>query len=321
MAKGQNNSDKDKGGSPFYRLLAAADKTYGNLPINIKLIVQQVSKAIPEFGPRKLRKRGPGTEFYEARDYKPEIDSPNKINARLTGKTGRNMVVEMEAEISQRIYLWRDPSESMEFASSDKVHTKKEAAEIMLLAFARHLTKNEEVVGVVDRSGLHRGGRAAESLAQKLFDVRVITGELPILRSRPPRNSTAILFSDFITDTDKIAKNLDHLKSLGLSGHIVMVLDPQEVDFEVKGHIEFTGLKGEVSQTFQKAQKRRDDYRNNLADHIEKVSEIAKARGFNFIFQRTDEPLHYGLMQIYKMPAKEHTANPLPDLRGQLKPK
>lgn len=285
-------------GSRLFSTLAAADETFRSLPTNLRLLVNQVSKAIPDFGPRKLLRKGPGMEFFEARDFDQNIDEVRRINAKLSAKMDKPMVVEKQAEISQRIYMWRDPSESMQFASRDDLYTKKEIAEIMMLAFAKHLTKNEEVVGVLDKKGTYRGGKAAASIA-KTLDVRIITGDKPVLRSNPPQNSTAILFGDFINDDyDKLTKLLKRMKAQNLSGYMVMVLDPQEIDFDYKGFVKFEGLKGELSEEFGEAERARKEYRENLAAHIHKVRELAKANGFKLILQRTDEPLHFGLMQL-----------------------
>lgn len=292
--------------SRFYSLLAAADDTFRNMPVNIRLLVQKVSQAMPDLGPRKLRRKGVGTEFFEARDFRNHLDDPRKINAKLTGKTGKPTVIESEAEISQRVYVWRDPSKNMDYASSDDLFTKKAASEIMMLALARHLTKNEEMVGVIDRKGTYRGGKAAEHVARNLVDVRVIADETPLLRTRPPKNSTAVLFSDFLMPPEDLIHSLAHLKQQGLSGYMIMVLDPQEIEFGFKGHVEFRGMKGVLSETFKKAESIKSDYRHKLIEHIENTKALAKAHGFEFILQRTDEPFHLALMSIYGMNTKDY---------------
>jgi hypothetical protein len=145
----------------FYRLLAGVDDTYKKLPINLRLQVEKISQGLTEFGPRKLHRRGVGTEFFESRDFRSDVDEPRKINARLSGRAGKPVVIEKEAEIRQHFYLWRDPSPSMDFNSAAANYTKREAAEIMLLAFAKHLSKNEELIGILDRRGTYRGGKAS----------------------------------------------------------------------------------------------------------------------------------------------------------------
>lgn len=303
-----SNSKKE---SRLFSVLSATDKTYRTIPKNIKLLISAVSKALPDFGPRKLLRKGSGTEFFETRDYDPQLDDARKINAKISAKLDKPMVIEKQAELSQRIYLWRDADAPMDYASEPTLFTKKEAAEIMMLAFAKHLTKNEEVVGVLDQKGTLRGGKVVENMARSL-DVRVITGDMPVLRSNPPKNSTAVLFSDFVNkDANKLGKELQRLRSQGLSGHLVMILDPQEIDFNYQGFIKFEGMKGELTEEFGKAEEARKLYRGKLAAHIHQLKTLANSNGFNLILQRTDEPFQYGLMQLYGYKSKEQVLDPI----------
>ena len=58
----------------LYDLLAGVDRTYNKLPINMRMEIEHISKGLSEFGPRRLGRRGMGTEFFEARDYQKDID-------------------------------------------------------------------------------------------------------------------------------------------------------------------------------------------------------------------------------------------------------
>jgi uncharacterized protein (DUF58 family) len=284
----------------FVRLLSGVDDTYRRLPLNMRLQVEKISQGLTEFGPRKLQRRGAGTEFFESRDFRPDVDEPRKINARLSGRAGKPVVVEKEAEIRQHFYLWRDPSPSMEFNSAAANYTKREAAEIMLLAFAKHLARNEELIGILDRRGTYRGGKASDSLTNHLLDVNIVTGnEMPSPARRLPQNSTAVLFSDFLMDHDTLLKGLSELNGTGLKGYLVMTLDPQEIDFKYKGHVEFDGLEGEGKERFKKAESMKAAYQEKMREHIDGIEKICKAKGFKLILQRTDEPLHNALLSIY----------------------
>lgn len=287
----------------LFNLLAGADETYANLPISMALEIEKVAQGLPEFGPRKLSRRGIGTEFFESRDFRPDSDDPRKINARLSGRVGRPIIVEKEAEISQHIYLWRDPSPSMEY------NGKKQASEIMMLAFAKHLAKNEERIGIIDSKGAFRGGRASQWLSEQMLDtVTVVTGrDFPVVTQKIPLNSTAALFSDFLMDPDELKDGLNHLAGLGLGGYLVMILDPEELDFTFKGHAEFRGMEGEGKAVFKRAESLRNAYLEKMEHHINSIYELGRAKGFKLIIQRTDEPLHIGLLEIYGMHPSSHT--------------
>lgn len=283
----------------FFRLLAGVDDTYGKMPTNMRVDIEKISQGLSEFGPRRLHRRGAGTEFFESRDFRPDSDEPRRINARLSARAGRPIVVEKEAEIRQHFYLWRDATDSMDYTSDKNRYTKKQSAEIMLLAFAKHLAKNEELIGILDGRGAYRGGKAPEQLAPQLMNVTIMGGDMPNVTRRLPRNSTVVLFGDFLSPPEKIVTQLAHLTGLGLNGYMVMVLDPQEIDFLFRGHVEFNGLEGEGKKAFKKAETVQAQYQQKMSEHIGTLQRICAAKGFKFIIQRTDQPLHNGLMGIY----------------------
>jgi uncharacterized protein (DUF58 family) len=282
----------------LYTVLTGVDKTYNKLPLNLRLQIEKISQGLSEYGPRKLQRRGVGTEFFESRDFRPDSDEPRNINARLSGRAGKPIVVEKEAEIRQHFYLWRDPSYSMDYSSSKNLVTKKQAGEIMLLALAKHLARNEELIGILDRKGTYRGGKASETLANHL-DVNIVTGTMPVVGRKLPANSTAILFSDFLMDRDTLMRGMSELTGTGLKGYLIMTLDPQEIDFKYKGHVEFNGLEGEGKERFKKAESMRSAYQDKMREHMDWLETMCKAKGFTLILQRTDEPLHNALMKIY----------------------
>lgn len=281
-------------------VLADADETYSRLPDRLRLQIDQISKGMAEFGPRKLNRHGLGTEFFEARDYRPGVDERKMINARLSAKAQRDVVVEKEAEIRQHFYLWRKGHGSMNFSSSENLPTVKQAAEVMLLALAKHLAKNEELIGVLDRKGTYRGGKAAGNVANHLQDVNIITGNMPQLNRKLPMNSTVVLFSDFYDKPQDIVQSLEELNGQGLRGFMVMTLDPQALEFNAySGHTKFRGLEGEGTHLFKKAQNVRHEYQEKMKQRISWLQGLAHDKGYDFIIQRTDKPLHHALLQIY----------------------
>lgn len=284
----------------LYNLLAGADQTYGGLPMRMRLEVEKLSQTLRDMGARKLGRTGLGAEFLEAREYREGVDQRKDIDARLSGRAGRNIVAEKEAEIRQHVYMWRDPQPSMDYTSDDEAPTKRQASEIMMLAMAKHLAKNEDLVGVLDQKGTYTSASAAKSLAGKLMDVNLVAGEMPMITRKLPANSTAILFSDFFMDRKEILQGLDRIRGQNLKGYLVMVLDPEEIEFSsYKGHVKFNGMKGEGQKAFKKAEALRKKYHENFMEHVRWLEGAAKAKGFDLIVQRTDEPLHKALLAIY----------------------
>lgn len=303
--RSERKKSKYKKLSDFYDVLAQADKTYAHMPLRMQLEIDKVSQGLPEHGPRKLKRAGPGSEFFEVRDFRPGIDERRHINARLTARHGKPMVIDKEAEIRQHFFLWRDASPSMEYGSQKAPYTKKQSAEIMLLALARHLAKNEDMIGILDKKGLYRGGKVSDLLAEHLAEVSLLSADMPFVERKLPKHSTAVLFSDFMTDPDTLREGLSHLQGIDLKGMLVVVLDPQEIEFDYKGHVEFEGSEGEGEIKFEKAESMKADFQSALEEHLKTIQKIADEKHFTVIIQRTDRPLHEALYQIYGLSAPQ----------------
>jgi len=307
---GNGNSKLDT----FFHLLAGVDETYRKIPMNMRLEIEKISQGLSEFGPRKLHRRGAGTEFFESRDFRPDVDEARRINARLSARAGRPIVIEKEAEIRQHFYLWRDSTKSMDYTSGKARYNKKQSAEIMLLAFAKHLARNEELIGILDGRGVYRGGKASEQLAHQMMNVTIMGGDMPVVARKLPQHSTVVLFGDFLMNPDDLAKRLGNLNGLGLTGYMVMVLDPQEIDFKFKGHMEFDGMEGEGKKAFKKTETMQALYQEKMLAHIDSLQKLCVAKSFKFILQRTDEPLHGGLMAIDGLSPKVPARAPSPQI-------
>jgi len=291
----------DTGIESVNKVLSRADTTYSKLPDRLKLQVEELVRGLAQYGPRKIPRKGAGMEFLEPRDFHPDKDEIKDINFRMSARAGRNIVLDKESEIRQHFYLWRKGSGTMNFSSDPKqLSTKKEAAEVMLLAFAKHLARNEELIGVLDKQGTYTGGRAPGNVAYHLQDVNIITGDVPNLHRKLPKNSTVVLFSDFFDDASELVNALDRLTGQGLRGYMVMTLDPQELDFDkYKGRTKFKGLSGEATKKFGKAEAERENYKFRMGQYINWVEKLATHKGYKLIIQRTDQPLSNALLQIY----------------------
>jgi uncharacterized protein (DUF58 family) len=310
----RTTADREGNLGTLYSLLASADESYNMMPPGVRLEIEKISQGLTEFGPRKLQRSGMGTELFEARPYRDGVDV-KQPNAKLSARAGKRIVVETEAEIRQHFYLWRDSSDSTKYSSDDKLFTVKEAEEVMLLAFAKHLARNEEMIGILDRQGQYRGGKAPEWIGQQLAEVTIVTGGMPAVARPLPRNSTVVLFSDFLMDADELVKGLDHISGVGLKGFLVMVLDPEEIEFKrFKGHTEFQGMEGEGRIAFKKAESLQEAYKKTMQERIEWIKRLCAAKGFEFILQRTDKPLHEGLLSIYGLSPRAEGAQPAPGL-------
>lgn len=275
-------------------MLAAADDTYSGIPPEVWLQIDEIAKNLPEYGPRKMRKTGPGAEFYDAREYRPGVDDLRMVNAKLSARHGRKVVVEYQAENRQPVFFWRK-GEGTTTARYDKDRwTKKEYLEIAFLAAAKAIASKEDLIGVLDGGRLSRGSSGVGNMASKFFDVNIITGKLPTIGTKIPFGSTVILGSDFFAKPEERADLEDalfQLRSMGANGRLCMVVDPVELDFdEFKGHVRFNGTEGEVSYVSEKAEALKKEFNDKMNKYVEWVEELAQSNGYEFILQRTDRP-------------------------------
>ncbi len=286
----------------LFGLLAKADEVRRELPLHLRPEIDDISKGLPQYGPRFLRRKGPGTQLFDIREYDPSSDDPRSIHAKHSRKRDKLMVVEKEAEIHHHFYMWRDASASMDWKSEKAPYTPKDAAEIMMLALAKHFTKNQEKTGLIESGALSGTGNAAEWLATQLGRIDS-THDAPQLEKKLVLDSSALLFSDFLGDPQRLSDTLDLLQARRISGWVFMMEDPQIFDFSFKGDTLFEGLEGEQEIKFDKADSPslRKNYQLALKERITLIEQIATDKGFAFILQRTDEPLHLGLQAMYGM--------------------
>src|SRR5260370_5757051 len=86
------------------------------------------------------RRVGQGETFWQFRQYQPG-DAAQRIDWRETAKSQRVYIRETEWEAAQSVWLWRDASASMDYASTPAVPTKRARADLVLGALAALLIR------------------------------------------------------------------------------------------------------------------------------------------------------------------------------------
>lgn len=297
------------------KLLGAADETYAALPPKVLLEIEEVAKSMPEYGPRRLFRTGPGTEVYDTRAFR-EGDDRRTINARLSARRGYEIVTERQAENRQPVFLWRKGtgSTTVKYEPSNPERlTKKEYLDVVMLASAMSVTSAEDRVGVLDHGGLYTGPAGVLNVTNQFFDVNIVTGNLPVIGRQLPVGSTVILGSDFFDAPDnqaRLADALQAIKSLGVNGVICMVIDPEEADFTFQGHTRFKGLQGELDYQAGKSEALQESFKREMHRHIKWVENVANTLGYKFILQRTDTKPADLALKIFGMAPDSHGFTP-----------
>lgn len=272
-----------------------AERTAAALPA-LLVAAQRVAATIQQ-GVHGRRRPGTGETFWQFRRYEPG-DAAAAIDWRQSARTTHVYIREREWEASQSVWLWRDGSPSMEFASRAANETKKERATLILLALAALLLRGGEQVALLghERRPL-RGAAALSRLAESL-----VADERPDGLPAPtqlPKHAHAVLIGDFLDPLDDIRGAVKGLAGLGVTGHLVHVLDPAEETLPFSGRVRFSGLEGEGQPLIGRVERVREEYRARLEARRAALATIARRAGWTVLGHRTDRTPETALLALY----------------------
>ena len=242
------------------------------------------------------RRVGQGETFWQFRQYQPG-DAAQRIDWRESAKSQRLYVRETEWEAAQSVWLWRDASPSMDYASTRNLPTKRERADLLTLALAALLLRGGERVTLLGTGIAPSHGRAVLArMAQQL--AREATGGLPTIEPLP-RYGQMVLTGDLLAPLAETERLVASYTAMGLKGYLLQVLDPAEETLPFDGRVRFEGLEREDPLLISRVETIRGQYTERLARHRAGLSAIARAAAWRFATHRTDKPPHTALLALY----------------------
>src|SRR5215471_9536405 len=123
------------------------------------------------------RRVGQGDAFWQYRMYR-DGDSASQIDWRQSARSRHLFVRETEWEAAASVWLWRDASPSMQYASLRNTDTKAVRAEMLTLALASLLADAGERVTVLGSGMRPTSGRiAVRRIAETLFEETRVAAE------------------------------------------------------------------------------------------------------------------------------------------------
>ena len=268
-------------GSAFPPLLVAAE---------------HVASAVAQ-GVHGRRRVGQGETFWQFRPY-AQGDAAARVDWRASAKSDRLYIRETEWEAAQSVFLWRDGSASMDYSSTPNLPTKRERAEILVLALGSLLLRGGERVTLLGSGVPPSSGRAM--LTRMVESLQGSQTGLPAFELLP-RFGQLVLFSDFLSPLEEIDALLARFAARGLSGHMLQILDPAEETLPFNGRVRFEGLEGESPVLVSRVESLRDAYTERLAQHREGLAAIARAAHWSFATHRTDRPPQQALLALYNI--------------------
>ena len=243
------------------------------------------------------RRVGQGESFWQFRRYGAG-DSATRIDWRQSARTQHVYVRENEWEAAQSVWLWADSSNSMAYRSTPDLPEKRDRAHLLLLALASVLSRGGERFALLDGGAPPSTGRAALFNLVESLTASGIGSGLPVHRELPA-DAQVVLFGDFLETVPQVREAVMDLAGQGLSGHIVQILDPAELELPFDGRIRFQGFEGEAETLIDRVDAVRSNYRGRIEGHCAALHQIARDAGWNVIAHRTDGSPESCLLTLY----------------------
>nr|WP_239113344.1 DUF58 domain-containing protein [Shimia biformata] len=250
-------------------------------------------------GDHGRRRSGLGDDFWQYRPVRPG-DSMRMVDWRRSAKSDGQFVREREWQVAQSVMLWVDQSASMGFGSVKGADTKCDRARVIALAVSILLIRGGERVGL---TGISLPPRRGEGQILRLTD-RLLQPEdedygSPEARAMLP-HARAVFLSDFLGKTDAVEAALTKAADRGVRGVLMQVLDPAEESFPFRGRALFESMGATLRHETKKADDLKARYLDRLAERKARLTQLARATGWQFTSHRTDAPAQVALQWLYR---------------------
>jgi uncharacterized protein (DUF58 family) len=272
----------------------------------LMVAAERVASTVAQ-GVHGRRRVGQGDSFWQFRPFVVG-DTIARIDWRQSAKSGRPaphgwFVRETEWEAAQTACLWRDGSPSMRWHSRLVSVEKRERAGLLLLALAALLLRGGERVMLIapgerpvsGRVGLDRLAAALDGLTDG--EVGAEVGLPP--RVKLPRHASVVLIGDCLAPLDEIQAEIGRLSATPVTGTMLQVLDPAEVELPYSGRIRFRGVEHDGDTLIPRVESVRTAYAARLKAQQAGLAAICGAAGFSFATHRTDQPPEAALLGLY----------------------
>ena len=281
--------------SPAAPLRHRAEAAAAALP-PLLVAAERVAATVAQ-GVHGRRRVGLGETFWQFRQYQPG-DPAGRIDWRESAKTQRLFIREMEWEAAQSVFLWRDTSASMDYASSAALPTKRARADLLVLALAALLLRGGERVTLLGSGLPPTHGRAVLERMALTLERGSEGDELPAFEPLP-RFAHLVLVGDLLAPLEAIEARVARFAARGLKGHLLQLLDPAEESLPFAGRVRFEGLEREAPVLISRVETVRDAYIEKLARQRAGLAPLARAAQWTFGTHRTDRPPHLALLALH----------------------
>lgn len=277
-------------------LFKASDE-YASLLPKIMFESSILSRNIIE-GLHASRISGKGEDFWQFKEYR-QGDSLSSIDWRKSAALNKVLVKQKENETAKTIYFYFDKTKSMFFKSKKNLQNKHYIAILLQLTLSRLFLKNRENVFhfKTDKRMIKCSNDLSSFNESFLFEENSIN--FPI-KSLMANNSICFIISDFLYDI-KIVKNfLKNLKQNNISGFLIQILDPLEIDFNIKENLILNDLETNAKLKVDESNKFKDFYNKKLKDLQNNLIDLSKHSNWSYILHDTSKNIKPILLEICK---------------------
>ena len=244
------------------------------------------------------RRVGQGETFWQFRRYEFG-DAVQRIDWRRSARADPLYIRETEWEAAQSVWLWRDGSPSMDFRSRPELETKRERADLLLLALASLLVRGGERAALLETGMFPTSGRGVMTrLWAMMQSDRLSANSLPGVDVLP-RHSRVVMIGDFLSSLEEVQAVVEAYAGRGVRGHLIQVLDPAEEQLPYDGRVLFEGPEAEGEVLIPHVASLREAYQRELARHRDGLQALAVRSGWSFAFHHTDHSPEGPLMALY----------------------
>jgi len=250
---------------------------------------------------------GFSVEFAEYRQYLPGESSSN-VDWRVFAKTDRHYVRLYHEETNLRARILLDISASMAATPEPGRISKLDYGRLLAAALAYLFIKQSDAVGLVtfdtqprevipprgSRRQLHHVLRV---LSQAEAGERTRVGHvLDSMADRMRRRGLICVISDLIDEPDEVLRGLKHFRHRKHEVLVFHVLDPREIDLDLKHEARFLDPEGELAPIKAQPWHMRESYQARVREWRERLGRECRLHRIDFVPLSTETPYDRALM-------------------------
>jgi len=277
-------------------LLKASDQYASVLP---KIIFDSamLSRNIIE-GLHASRFSGKGEDFWQFKEYR-QGDGLSSIDWRKSAATNKILVKQKENETAKTIYFYFDKTKSMNFKSEKKIRNKYQIAVLLTLTLSRIFLKNRENVFHFKtyKSIVKCSSNLSSFTKSFLFEENYI--RFPD-KSLIANNSICFIISDFLYDIKKLKNYLINLKQKNISGFLIQILDPLEINFNIKENLILKDLETNAKLKVDESKKYKDFYDKKLNELHNNLKDLCQITNWSYLIHDTSKNIKLTILEIIK---------------------